>query len=144
MEFERITDVKNSVGTGIGLGANVSYALKTNSNSVYRVTGMDQIDDIIYCGYVRPKGYGARRDKVGDKIYWSIGSDKLYYINKQPVLEASIDKVYNGKIGAIPLDDLTSIWIFDESENKYINRIDKIKELHSMQVYDEDSKNITK
>ncbi len=30
--------------------------MKTNDNFVYRVTGMDQVEDIITSGYARSKG----------------------------------------------------------------------------------------
>lgn len=126
-EIERITNVKNSVGAGIGIVSKVPYALKTSEQSVYRVTGMDQIQDIIECGYVRPKGYGPRRERVGDKIYWSIGGNGLNYIDRRPVIEAPIEKVLNGQIGAIPLYDLTAIWIFNEEISQYINQIEFVK-----------------
>lgn len=122
--MEEYLNVINSVGTGFGLGKDISYALSTSENSVYRVTGMDQIEDIVNCGYVRPKGYGKRRERVGDKIYWSTGGKNLYFYDKRPVLEAPGDRVIDGQIGAIPLEDLEGIWIFDEENNKYINNIE--------------------
>ena len=130
MEIERIKDVKNSVGKGFSFGKSVPISLHTDSNKVYRVTGIDQIEDIIECGYVRPKGYGSRRERVGDKIYWSQGGSSLYYFDKRPVLESTINKVKDGQLGAIPIDDLTAIWIFDNNENKNINNLENIKNLY--------------
>lgn len=130
MELERIENVKNSVGKGFGPGRSVPIAMSTDSNKVYRVTGMDQIEDIVECGYVRPKGYGSRRDGVGDKIYWSQGGSNLYYYDKRPVLESTIEKVKDGQLGAISIDDLTAIWIFDKKENKYVNNLENIKYLY--------------
>lgn len=130
-EMERIIYAKNSVGPGFGPGKNIPNALKTNETSVYRVTGIDQIQDIIDCGYVRPKGYGVRRENVGDIIYWSIGGKNLYYHDGRPVLEAPIDKVQNGQIGAIPIDNLTGIWIFDKNQNKYVNNIELIRNAYN-------------
>lgn len=121
--------LKNSVGRGFSLGKNNPIALHTDSYHVYRVTGMDQIEDIIECGYVRPKGYGSRRERVGDKVYWSIGGE-LNYFDKRPVLESTIENVRDGQIDPVYLDDLTAIWMFDETENKYVDRLDYVKELY--------------
>lgn len=130
-EFDnRIQQARNSVAPGFGPGKDNPIALHTNEKSVYRVTGVNQLQDIIECGYVRPKGHGSRSDRVGDVIYWSLGNDKLHYISKQPVIEAPADKVINGQIGAIPIEDLTAIWMFDENENKYVNRLNDIILLH--------------
>ncbi|MBQ1813215.1 MAG: hypothetical protein II119_04650 [Bacilli bacterium] len=129
-EDNRIKVARNSVGPGFGPGKDNPIALHTSESSVYRVTGVNQIQDIIECGYVRPKGHGARRDRVGDIIYWASGNDKLHYISKKPVIEAPADKVLDGQIGAIPIEDLTAIWMFDEVENKYVNRLRDIRLLH--------------
>lgn len=131
MDYNLIANAKNSVGPGFGPGANNPISLHTLETSVYRVTGMNQIQDIIDCGYVRPKGYGSRADRVGDKIYWSQGGSKLYYHDKRPVIEASTDKVKDEQIGAISINDLSAIWMFDEQQNKYVNRLDQIKQLHT-------------
>ena len=130
MEYDdRINNAINSVGaSNLALGRNNPISLKSKEGYVYRITGMDQVEDIINCGFVRPKGYGSRRDKVGDKIYWSIGG-KVCYFDKRPVLEAPLSKVQNGQIGAIPLDDLSGIWMFNEEENQYINKIEEIKNM---------------
>ena len=127
---ERITTAKNNVGPGFGPGKDIPHALATKETSVYRVTGMDQIQDIINCGYVRPKGYGSRSERVGDKIYWSIGGKNLYYHDRRPVLEAPIDSVKDGQIGAIPLDTLTGIWMYDENQDKYINGIQLVRDYY--------------
>lgn len=127
--MNEIGSFKNSVGPSISLGKDNPISLHTDSYHVYRVTGMDQIEDIIECGYVRPKGYGSRRQRVGDKVYWSIGGN-LYYFDKRPVLESTIENVRDGQIEPVYLDDLTAIWIFDEIENKYVDRLDYVKELY--------------
>lgn len=44
-EIERISNVINSVGPCVGPGKTIPYALATNETSVYRVTGMDQVED---------------------------------------------------------------------------------------------------
>ena len=145
MDDNGIMDVKNSVGTGFGPGKDVLYALATKETSVYRVTGMDQIHDIIECGYVRPKGYGTRAERVGNRIYWATGNDKLYYLDKRPVIEASCEKVIDGQIGAISINDLTAIWIFNEQLNKYVNNLEYIKELHEQaKTSIEEEKTMTK
>lgn len=131
MDYNLIQTTKNSVGPGFGPGKDDPISLHTLETSVYRVTGMNQIQDIIDCGYVRPKGYGSRADRVGDKLYWSQGGSKLYYHDKRPVIEASTDKVKDGQIGAISINDLSAIWMFDEQQNKYVNRLEQIKQLHT-------------
>ena len=128
--MDRINDAINNVGPGFSLGKNINNALKTSEEYVYRVCGMDQVEDIINCGYVRPKGYGSRRDRVGDKIYWSIGNDHLFYYDKRPVLQAPREKVQQGQVGAIPLEDLCAVWLFDEITNSYVNKLDYIQELY--------------
>ena len=94
---------------------------------MYRKTGMHQIEDIINTGYVRAK----EKVKGGhtNEIYWNRGGDKLFYWDKRPVLEAPADKVIEGQMGAIPLDDLTAIWIFNEKENRYVNCIEYYRSL---------------
>lgn len=131
MDYNLIQNAKNSVGPGFGPGADNPISLHTLETSVYRVTGMNQIKDIIDCGYVRPKGYGSRADRVGDKLYWSQGGSKLYYHDKRPVIEAPTDKVKDGQIGAISINNLSAIWMFDEQQNKYVNRLERIKQLHN-------------
>ena len=127
---ERIMNCRNSVAEGFSPGKDNPYALHTNNYHVYRITGINQLKDIIKCGYVRPKGYGKRSERVGLVVYWSIGNDKLHYVDKRPVLEASIDKVKNNQIGAISIDDLTAIYIFDEDKQQYLNYLDYFKKLH--------------
>ena len=94
---------------------------------MYRKTGMHQMKEIINTGYVRAK----EKVKGGhtNELFWTRGGDKLFYWDKRPVLEVPADKVIDGQMGAIPLEDLTSIWYFSEEENKYVNIIEYIKEL---------------
>lgn len=126
----RIKNSRNSVGPGFGPGNDNPRALHTSEEFVYRITGMNQIQDIIECGYVRPKGYGLRREKLGDIIYWSRGGEKLNYFSNAPVIEAPAYKVVDGQIGAIPIEDLTAIWMFDKNEDKYVNRLREIRLLY--------------
>ncbi len=128
--MNNMDNVINSVKPGFSSGANTPHALKTTEEFAYRVCGMDQIQDIIECGFVRPKGYGTRRERVGDKLYWSIGGHNLHYIDKRPVLQAPLQNVQDGQIGPIPLESLCGVWLFDENTNSYVNQIDYINELH--------------
>ena len=131
---DRVLEVINSVGHDIGFGLKTPSTLLTYDTSVYRTTGMDQIKDIIECGYVRTKGYGARRSTVGERVYWSQGSDRLYYNSKNPIIEAPADKIYDGKQGAIHLSELTAIWIYNVDKKMFENNIENIiasyNELH--------------
>ena len=117
MEDDRIETTRNRVFVQeLAFGKDSPIAMKTNDNFVYRVTGMDQVEDIIISGYVRSK------DKVkGDhnnELFWTRGGDKLFYYDKRPVLEAPYTKVQDGQMGAISLEDLTAIWIFNEKEKR--------------------------
>ena len=119
---ELINTAVNSVGPGLSFGSPKSDSLLTDDKHVYRITGMDQIDDIKECGYVRPKGYGTRSNRVGHKIYWSIGGEKVFYIDtKRAIIEAPKEKVKDGQIGAIPITDLSAVWVYDINKMGYEN-----------------------
>lgn len=125
---DRIESIRNRVfNQELAFGKDNSISLKTKDTSVYRNTGINQIKDIINTGYVRAK----ENVKGGHKkeLFWSRGGDKLFYYNKGIVLEAPQDKVVDGQMGAIALEDLTSIWYFSQEDNKYIDIIEYIREL---------------
>ena len=88
---------------------------------------MHQIKEIINTGYVRAK----EKVKGGhtNELFWTRGGDKLFYYDKRPVLEAPYTKVKDGQMGAISLEDLTAIWIFNEKENRYVNCIEYYRSL---------------
>ena len=131
MDNDLINNCRNSVGSGgFGLGKDNPISLHTKDTSVYRTTGYGQIADIINTGYVKPKGYGNRAKRVGDIIYWSSGGDKLFYYNKKPVLEVSSEKLTDGQIGAISIDALEAVWIFNNNLEQYENKIDILKKLN--------------
>ena len=122
MEDDRIESTRNRVFIqDLAFGKKDPIAMKTNDNFVYRVTGIDQVEDIITTGYVRSKAKVMGGHK--NELFWTRGGDKLFYYSKMPVLEAPYTKVQNGQMGAIPLEDLTVIWIFNEKENRYVNCI---------------------
>lgn len=131
MNDDRIITAKNRVfdKDGLGLGKNNPISLHTVGTSVYRNTGYNQLEDIIESGFVRPK-IGKLRGGHENEVFWSIGGEKTYYYDKRVVLEAPISIVYDGKVGAISINDLSAIWIFDEKQNKYINKLEQIKTLH--------------
>ncbi len=138
--IDRIVDGYNVVGNDKSLEEMKPGDLPTVNTSVYRVTGMDQIQDIIECGYVRPKGYGNLRRMT--HIYWSHGNEELFYSDKRPVIEASADKVVDEQKGAIPLSVLKCIWLYEEDKKRYVNRINVIRyaynRLHQPQDNNED------
>ena len=129
-----INNCKNSVGEGFSPGKNIPYSLATKSTSVYRVTGYNQLEDIVLCGYVRPKGHGPRAARVGNVVYWSSGGSKLYYYDKRPVLEALASTVKDEQIGAISIEDLVGIWTFDEEQNRYVNNLEYYKDIYYQNV----------
>ena len=130
MDNERISDSRNRVFTNsLAIGKDIPIAMSTSNTSIYRVTGLNQIEDIINCGYVRPKA-GKLMGGHTNEIFWTRGGEKTFYYDKRPVLEVQEDKLKDGQIGAISIEDLSGIWIFDESQNKYINQINYFKDLY--------------
>ena len=130
---DRIESTRNRVFVQkLAFGKDNPISLKTKDTSVYRVTGMHQLEDIINIGDVRAKEKVKGSHKK--ELFWSRGGDKLFYYDKRPVLEVPADKVIDDQIGAIPIDDLTSIWYFSEEENKYVNIIEYIKELREKTI----------
>lgn len=131
--IDRIKTARNRVfDTGLmGLGRNNPIALHTSSDSIYRVAGISQINDIIDCGYVRPK-QGKVMGGHSNEVFWSLGGDSVFYYDKRPVIEVSTNKLKDNQIGAVSLDDLQAIWMFDNEQNKYVNKLDYIKELYNL------------
>ena len=126
----RIATARNRVFEGgLGLGRNTPTALSTNSSKIYRTTGYSQIEDIVECGYVRPKE-GKLKGGHENEVFWSKGGDKLFYYDKRPVIQFDSNKMTNDQIGALSIEDIDAIWIFDEVQNKYVNKIDYYKELY--------------
>lgn len=127
-DIERITNAKNRIfQASMSFGKDSPISMNTDNKHVYRVTGTSQIQDIINSGYVRPRMGKAKGGHQGE-VFWTQGSDKLYFYDKRPVLETSVDILKeNGQIGAISLDQLTSIWMFDEQQNKYVNNIQMVR-----------------
>lgn len=128
--IDRIATAKNRVfySDGLGIGKNNPVSLHTSTSFVYRVTGMDQLADIVNCGYVRPKE-GRVKGGHENEVFWSIGGEKTFYYDKRPVIEASVDKVKDGQIGSLSLDDLSAIWVFDYEQNGYIDKIDFMRQI---------------
>lgn len=131
-DIERIINAKNRVfQASISFGKDNPISMHTDSSHVYRVTGSSQIEDIISCGYVRPPLGKAKGGHKGE-VFWTQGSDKLYFYDKRPVLETDIDTLKeNRQIGAISLDKLTGIWMFDEQQNKYVNNIQIVQNTYN-------------
>ena len=135
---ERITSCKNRVFKsefGLRYDDNPNV-FRTDENSVYRITGIDQIADIINCGYVRSKE-GKVKGGHENEVFWSAGGDKLNFIDERPILETSIDTVKDGQIGALSLDDLTAVWVFDGESGKRENKLNTIKDIKRFMGKDE-------
>ena len=131
-DIERIMNAKNRVFQGgLGLGKDNPISMHTDSNHVYRVTGTSQIEDIINCGYVRPPIGKAKGGHTGE-VFWTKGNEKLFFYDKRPVIETSTDILKEeGQIGAISLDKLTGVWMFDEQQNKYVNNIQAVRNAYN-------------
>lgn len=130
---ERITKSRNRVfetANGMAVGKNIPHAMKTKADSVYRITGMNQLKDILACGYVRPHE-GKLKGGHENEIFWSKGSDKqFYYDTSRVVIEAPANNVKDNQIGAIPIEDLSGIWQFNQEKNAFENRIDFYKRVY--------------
>ena len=135
---ERITNCKNRVfetklGPRYEGNPNV---FRTNEKSVYRITGMNQITDIVNCGYVRPKE-GKLKGGHENEVFWSVGGDKLNFIDERPILETSVEAVKDGQIGAVSLKDLTGIWVVDKGSGKRENMLESVKRVRESMGKDE-------
>ena len=128
---DRILTPRNRVfEQKLAFGKNNPNRMSTTSTSVYRITKMDQVEDILNCGYVRPKE-GTNKGGHKNEIFWTRGGENLFYYNGGVILEAPSSKVKNNQVGAIPFDDLIGIWIFDINQNRYINNIDYFRDLYN-------------
>lgn len=123
---DRINISINRVAPSVtSVGKNDPTALPTKEGFVYRETGISQITDIIDCGYVR-----SNIKRKSNQVWWTKGGANSFHVNKRPVLVASSDIVIDSKIGAISIDDLFEIWIYDDKTQKWNNKIDEIKKLY--------------
>lgn len=121
--IERIETTINRVAPSVSsVGRNDPTALSTKEGFVYRETGFDQIQDIIDCGYVR-----SNTRRPSNQVWWTKGGSNSFHINKRPVLVASSDLVIDGKVGAISLEQLSEVWIYDEENKKWNNNINSIR-----------------
>ena len=109
---------------------------RTSEESVYRVTGIDQVVDIVNSGYVRPKE-GKLKGGHGNEVFWSKGGQKLNFVDERPIIEASIDAIQDGQIGALSLDDLSAVWIFNPDTGKRENKLNILKESRELLAKDE-------
>ena len=65
-------------------------------------------------------------------MFWSRGSNKLYYFDKgMVILEVPIEKLEDNQIGAIPFEDLSGIWQYNQETNKYENRIEFYQKVYT-------------
>lgn len=133
MNDNRIAKSRNRItyGQGFGIGRNNPIALHTSPSSVYRLTGVSQIADIINCGYVRSRK-GTVKGGHTMEVFWAGGGKDQFYYDKTPVLETPADKVTDGQIGALPLEELSAIWIFDYNQNCYSDKKDFICQLRKV------------
>jgi len=127
-----INNVKNRVFEAdcFELGKKMPYALNTKDTSIYRVTGFEQLADIVNTGLVKPKD-GKIKGGHQNEVFWTIGGNGFFYYDKRPVLEVNKTVLKDGQIGAVSIDDLSSIWIYYEKEKAYINRLEIIREMYA-------------
>lgn len=134
-ETIRITNARNRVfetANGIAIGKNIPHALRTKENCVYRVTGMNQIQDILDCGFVRPRS-GKVNGGHENEVFWSKGSDKLFYYNQSSVVLETLSKnMKDNQIGALPFEYLTGIWQYNDAKNAFENKIDFYRKVYEM------------
>lgn len=133
MEDQRIITARNRVfktDNGPAVGKNIPGAMPTKETSIYRSTGMNQLKDIIACGYVRPR-IGKLKGGHMNEVFWSIGSDKLFYYNHDSIiLEVPNDILENDQIGALPFESLVGIWQYNKELDRFENKIDFYKKIY--------------
>lgn len=56
---------------------------------------------------------------------------KIILLWGAPILEVPASLLKDGQIGAISISDLSGVWLFDTENNKYVNRLDHIKQLYN-------------
>lgn len=143
MDDLRISNAINRVfySDGLGIGRSNPISLHTNPSSIYRVTGNSQIEDIIECGFIRPK-IGKVKGGHSNEVFWSIGGEKTFYYDKRPVLEVSVERIKDNQIGALSINDLSSIWIFDENQQKYVDNLEIIKKQCQEKQQEKEKENV--
>lgn len=135
---DRIEDAKNRVfETKFGPSYNGNpNVFRTNEQSVYRITGINQIVDIVNSGYVRPKE-GKLKGGHENEVFWSKGGQALNYIDERPIIEASVESVQDGQKGSLSLEDLSAVWIFNPDTKKRENKLEVLKESRKLLNKDE-------
>ena len=114
----------------LAIGKNAPNRMSTKESSVYRMTGYNQLKDILQCGYVRPR-LGKLKGGHENEVFWSKGSDKLFYFsNGGVIIEAPSNKVINDMIGAVSFEDIIGIYLYNEETNKFENYISYYQELY--------------
>ena len=125
-DLNRINSTINRVAPSLSsVGKDNPTALATKEGFVYRETGISQIYDIIDCGYVR-----SNAKRKSNQVWWTSGGSNSFHVNKKPILVASANVVIDCKNGAISLDDLVEIWIYDETSQSWSNKIDEIRMMY--------------
>lgn len=93
---------------------------------LYRVAGMNQILELIECGYIEPTNS------------WSFDKN-ICYQYKRPVISVSIDVLKNDS-NIISITDLDALWIYNHNKKAYENKLKEI--LNMYQSYQVDKSNI--
>ena len=132
---DRIFNSINRIAPSVSkVGKDDSTALSTKEGYVYRETGFEQIADIIDCGYVR-----SNAKRKSNQVWWTYGGKNSFHINKRPVLVASTKIVKDFLIGAISLNDLTEIWVYNLETQTWNNKIEEIKAMYFEKHHDFDN-----
>lgn len=101
-----------------------------DANSAYRITGQQQIDDMIESGLVRskPPGAKAKGGRTG-VTHWSQGRESLVYdfegLPNGYILKTKSGGL-EGKTGGIALKDLEGVYTW--RDGKIVNVLDEIKQ----------------
>ena len=123
---DRINSTINRIAPSVSpVGRYDPTALSTKDGLVYRETGFSQIQDIIDCGFVR-----SNVNRKSNQLWWTYGGKNSFHVNKRPILVASTDVVIDNNIGAISIDDLLEIWIYDEESKIWLDKIDTVREMY--------------
>lgn len=110
---ERTTGIRNRVfkDTGLGLGKSNPNRFQTMPGNAYRITGREQIDDMVASGYVRPRA-GKMRGGRSNEVHWAEGQDKLVYTDTDRFILQSKPSIDN-TTKALRTKDLDAVWQFN-------------------------------
>ncbi len=102
---------------------NDSSMIGMDDDKVYRITGKEQINDMIECGYVRSRENGTH----GNRVFWTQGcAGYAFAPGDKYTIVVSASNLKNKQIGAVPLSEVTNVFKYNMEENRFVDVIEVI------------------